>query len=56
MIGDERPIHGEPGAHYFGGRVERLSLVPTGEAQLGRIKLADWVSTSHTDVLSRGPS
>jgi len=24
-------------------RVERLSLVPTGEAQLGRIKLADWV-------------
>jgi len=43
MMGDDRPVHADPGAHYFGGRVERLSLVPTGEAQLGRIKLADWV-------------
>jgi uncharacterized protein YbjT (DUF2867 family) len=43
MIGDDRPVHADPGAHYFGGRVERLSLVPTGGAQLGRIKLAEWV-------------
>ena len=43
MIGDDRPVHADPEAHYFGGRVERLSLVPTGEAQLGRIGLADWV-------------
>ena len=39
MMGDDRPVHADPGARYFGGRVERLSLVPTGEAQLGRIKL-----------------
>ena len=45
MMGDDRPVYADPGAHYFGGRVERLSLVPTGEAQLGRIKLADWVQT-----------
>jgi uncharacterized protein YbjT (DUF2867 family) len=43
MMGDDRPVHADPEAHYFGGRVERLSLVPTGEARLGRIKLADWV-------------
>lgn len=43
MMGDGRSVHADPGALYFGGRVERLSLVPTGEAQLGRIKLADWV-------------
>lgn len=45
MMGDDRSVHADPGARYFGGRVERLSLVPTGEAQLGRIKLADWVQT-----------
>jgi hypothetical protein len=43
MTGDDRPVNADPGAHYFGGRVEQLSLVPTGEAQLGRIKLADWI-------------
>ena len=43
MMGDDRPVNAAPGAHYFGGRVEQLSLVPTGEAQLGRIKLADWI-------------
>ena len=43
MMGDDRVVRADPGAHYFGGLVEQLSLVPTGEAQLGRIKLADWV-------------
>jgi len=43
MMGDGRPVHADPGAPYFGSRVEKLSLVPTAEAQLGRIKLADWV-------------
>ncbi len=42
MMGDDRRVQADPGARYFGGRVERLSLVPTGEAKLGRIKLADW--------------
>jgi uncharacterized protein YbjT (DUF2867 family) len=43
MMSDDRPVRGDPGAPYYGGRVEQLSLVPTGEAQLGQIKLADWV-------------
>jgi uncharacterized protein YbjT (DUF2867 family) len=43
MMGDNRPVHADPEARYFGGRVEQFSLVPTGEAQLGRIHLADWV-------------
>jgi uncharacterized protein YbjT (DUF2867 family) len=43
MMGDDRPVHADPGARYFGGKVGRLSLVPMGEARLGQIKLADWV-------------
>jgi hypothetical protein len=42
-MGDDRRVDADPGGQYFGGRVERLSLVPTGEAQLGLIKLANWV-------------
>jgi uncharacterized protein YbjT (DUF2867 family) len=47
MMGDARPVHADPDARYFGGRVEQFSLVPTGEAQLGRIQLADWVRRKH---------
>jgi uncharacterized protein YbjT (DUF2867 family) len=43
MTGDKRSVHADPEARYFGGRVERLSLVPTGDARLGRTTLADWV-------------
>ncbi|QAY78968.1 SDR family oxidoreductase [Sphingosinicella sp. BN140058] len=41
--GDDRPVLPDPEATYFGGRVERYSLVPVGNARLGRIKLADWM-------------
>jgi len=44
LMGDNRPVRADPDAQYFGGKVERLSLVPTGEARLGRTKLADWVT------------
>lgn len=43
MMSDDRPVHADPEAHYFGGSVEQFSLVPRAEAQLGRITLADWV-------------
>lgn len=43
IIGDKRPVYADPEARYFGGRVELFSLVPTGEARLGQIALADWV-------------
>jgi uncharacterized protein YbjT (DUF2867 family) len=43
MMGDKRRVHSDPAARYYGGRVEPLSLVPLGDAQLGHITLADWV-------------
>ena len=30
MTGDGRPVHADPEARYYGARVERFSLVPTG--------------------------
>jgi uncharacterized protein YbjT (DUF2867 family) len=45
-IGDPRQVVSDPEARYFGGRVERLSLVPLGEARLGRIDLDEWLRRS----------
>jgi uncharacterized protein YbjT (DUF2867 family) len=42
-IGDPREVVRDPEARYFGGRVEELSLVPLGEARLGRIGLDEWL-------------
>jgi hypothetical protein len=33
----------DPEARYFGGRVEERSLVPLGEARVGRIALEEWL-------------
>src|SRR5215469_4805519 len=45
-IGDPRKVASDPEARYFGGRVEERSLVPLGEARLGRIGLDEWVRRS----------
>ena len=45
-IGDPRTVVSDPEARYFGGRVEERSLVPLGEARLGRIGLDEWVRRS----------
>lgn len=45
-IGDSRTVVSDPEARYFGGRVEERSLVPLGEARLGRIGLDDWIRRS----------
>ena len=42
-IGDPRQVVRNPDARYFGGRVEVHSLVPLGEARLGRIGLDEWL-------------
>ncbi len=44
--GDPRTAVSDPEARYFGGRVEELSLVPLGEARLGRIGLDEWLRRS----------
>jgi uncharacterized protein YbjT (DUF2867 family) len=42
-VGDHRQVVRDPEARYFGGRVEEHSLVPLGEARLGRIGLDEWL-------------
>ena len=42
-VGDPREVVRDPEARYFGGRVEERSLVPLGEARLGRIGFDDWL-------------
>jgi uncharacterized protein YbjT (DUF2867 family) len=45
-IGDAREVVSDPEARYFGGRVEERSLVPLGEARLGRTGLDEWLRRS----------
>src|SRR5512147_2247364 len=42
-VGDPRQVVRDPEARYFGGRVEERSLVPLGEARLGRIRFDEWL-------------
>ena len=44
--GDPREVVRDPKARYFGGLVEEQSLVPLGEARLGRIGLDEWLRHS----------
>jgi uncharacterized protein YbjT (DUF2867 family) len=45
-IGDPRQVVSDPEARYWGGRVEERSLVPLGEARLGRIGFDEWLGRS----------
>ena len=47
-VGDPREVVCDPEARYWGGRVEERSLVPLGEARLGRIGLDEWLRRSQT--------
>ena len=42
-VGDPRRVVRDPEARYWGGRVDDRSLVPLGEARLGRIGLDEWL-------------
>ena len=46
-VGDKREVVRDPEARYWGGRVEEHSLVPLGEARLGRIGLDEWLRRAH---------
>jgi len=45
-VGDPREVMRDPEARYWGGAVEERSLVPLGEARLGRIALDEWLRRS----------
>jgi uncharacterized protein YbjT (DUF2867 family) len=45
-FGDPREVVRDPRARYGGGRVEERSLVPLGEARLGRIDRDEWLRRS----------
>jgi uncharacterized protein YbjT (DUF2867 family) len=45
-VGDTREVVSDPEARYYGGRVEERSLVPLGEARLGRIGFDEWLRRS----------
>jgi uncharacterized protein YbjT (DUF2867 family) len=47
-VGDPREVVRDPEAGYWGGRVEERSLVPLGEARLGRIGFDEWLRSSQT--------
>jgi len=49
-MGDPREVVPDPEARYFGGRLEERSLVPLGEARLGRIGLDEWLRRSQVKV------
>jgi uncharacterized protein YbjT (DUF2867 family) len=45
-VRDPRVVVSDPEARYYGGRVEERSLVPLGEARLGRIAFDEWLRRS----------
>jgi uncharacterized protein YbjT (DUF2867 family) len=45
-VGDPRTVVSDADARLYGGRVEERSLVPLGEARLGRIGLDEWLRRS----------
>src|SRR5947208_885302 len=45
-VDDPRVVVRDPEARYCGGRVEERSLVPLGEARLGRIGFDEWLRRS----------
>ncbi|MGH6966537.1 MAG: SDR family oxidoreductase [Phenylobacterium sp.] len=49
-VGDPHEVVRDPDALYFGGRVEERSLVPLGEARLGRIGFDEWLRSSQASA------
>jgi uncharacterized protein YbjT (DUF2867 family) len=49
-VGDKRQVVRDPEARYWGGRVEENSLVPLGEARLGRVGADEWLRRSQAQV------
>jgi len=46
-VGDPREVVRDPEARHFGARIEERTLVPLGEARLGRITFDEWLQRPH---------
>jgi hypothetical protein len=42
-VGDPRQVVSDPKARYYGSLVKEHSLMPLGEARLGRVGLDEWL-------------
>ncbi|MBI1357488.1 MAG: NAD(P)H-binding protein [Acidobacteria bacterium] len=51
---DTREVAVDSRAGYFGGSLGELSLVPGGQARLGKIRFADWLRTTTARIAARG--
>ena len=49
-VGDARPVVTDRNARYYGGQVEELSLVPLGDARIGRISLDQWLGQAKANL------
>ena len=45
-VGDPRQVVSDPEVRYYGGLVEECSLVPLGDARLGRMGFDEWLRRS----------
>jgi uncharacterized protein YbjT (DUF2867 family) len=50
---DPREVAKDSEARYFGGRLEETSLVPLGEARLGRFNLEEWMANQAASRASK---
>jgi uncharacterized protein YbjT (DUF2867 family) len=55
-VGDPRQVVSDPNAAYWGGQVEERSLVPLGEARVGRIGLDEWLRAHAPSAKQRSAS
>ena len=46
-VGDARPVVTDREARYYGGYVKEQSLVPLGEARIGRVSLDQWLAQAN---------
>jgi len=57
-LNDPREVIADPHARYFGAELSQNSLVPIGDAQLGKIRFEDWLklSTSQAPAAAKSAS
>ena len=57
-LNDPREVIADPHARYFGAELSQNSLVPIGDAQLGKIRFEDWLkhSTSKAPAAAKSAS